>query len=114
MATEKTKPGTPDQAGQDIQEQKSKTAPQEGASTQKTPSGDGDADQGETGAATPPDTPVLKNLDELALSFRVPTWQQAALVQFMGWAPDKSVSEADYADALDALNSRRMGSGRKE
>ncbi len=32
----------------------------------------------------------------------------------MGWAPDKKVSEAEYADALDSLNSRRMGSGRKE
>lgn len=56
----------------------------------------------------------LHSLDELALSFRVPTWQQAALLRLMGWTEDKSVSEAAYADALDALNSRRMGGGRKE
>ena len=66
----------------------------------------------EEGPAAPEN--ALKNLNELALSFRVPTWQQAALLRLMGWTEDKSVSEAAYADALDALNSRRMGGGRKE
>lgn len=57
---------------------------------------------------------ALKNLNELALLYRVPTWQQAALLRLMDWTEDKRVSAADYADALDALNSRRMGGGRKE
>ncbi len=51
---------------------------------------------------------------ELAARFRVPQWQQAALVRFMGWAPGKRVSAQEYEAALDALLSRRMGGGRKE
>ena len=68
--------------------------------------GDG-ADSGEKPAA-------LENMDELAARFRVPQWQQAALVRFMGWAPGKRVSAQEYEAALDALLSRRMGGGRKE
>lgn len=59
-------------------------------------------------------TDNLKSLSELAALFRVPTWQQAALERLMGWAKGKSVTEEAYSDALDSLNSRRMGSGRKE
>ncbi len=121
MATKKTKQDTPADAGQTIQEQTPESAPavpedqggEPSASTPETPSdapalvaGDGECPAGREAE--------LHTLDDLALSFRVPTWQQAALVRFMGWAPDKKVSEAEYADALDSLNSRRMGSGRKE
>ena len=67
----------------------------------------GGADSGEKSAA-------LENMDELAARFRVPQWQQAALVRFMGWAPGKRVSAQEYETALDALLSRRMGGGRKE
>lgn len=67
----------------------------------------GGADSGEKSA-------VLENMDELAARFRVPQWQQAALVRFMGWAPGKRVSAQEYETALDALLSRRMGGGRKE
>lgn len=81
-------------------------------------SGNGPADRSgpaiqEEDAPTAPEN-ALKNLNELALSFRVATWQQAALLRLMDWTEDKRVSEAAYADALDALNSRRMGGGRKE
>lgn len=97
MATKKSNQAAPEGAGQNIQEQTAASA----------------AEQEKASAAATREA-ELQSLDELALLFRVPTWQQAALTRLMGWAPDKSVSEADYADALDSLNSRRMGSGRKE
>lgn len=124
MATKKTKQDTPADAGQTIQEQTpesaselKETSAEAARSVSDDTSGNDPADR--SGPATREEGPAapenaLKNLNELALSFRVPTWQQAALLRLMGWTEDKSVSEAEYADALDALNSRRMGGGRKE
>lgn len=131
MATKKSNQAAPEGAGQNIQElTAASAAEQEKASAAASrnasdgASGEGSADRSgpatrEEGTAAPEyqnknGGAELQSLDELALLFRVPTWQQAALTRLMGWAPDKSVSEADYADALEALNSRRMGGGRKE
>jgi hypothetical protein len=55
----------------------------------------------------------LFSLDELAHTHRVPGWQAAALAQFMGWAPGKTVSGAEYKAALEQLDSRRQGGGRR-
>lgn len=125
MATKKTKPDTPEQTRQkqDMEQtpesasELKETSAEAARSVSDDTSGNGPADR--SGPATREEGPAapenaLKNLNELALSFRVPTWQQAALLRLMGWTEDKSVSEAAYADALDALNSRRMGGGRKE
>lgn len=58
-------------------------------------------------------TQVL-SLGELAARHRISTWQQAALTRLMGWQEGKVVTDADYRAALDRLNARRLGSGRKE
>lgn len=55
-----------------------------------------------------------KPLHELAVLHRVSGWQQAALARLMGWQEGKVVTDADYRAALDRLNARRLGSGRKE
>lgn len=131
MATKKSNQAAPEGAGQNIPEQTATSAAEQekasaaaarnasdGASGKSSADRSGPATR-EEGTAAPEHQNEnsgadLHSLDELALSFRVPTWQQAALTRLMGWAPDKSVSEADYADALDVLTSRRMGGGRKE
>lgn len=63
---------------------------------------------------TTPATPALETLAELANRYRVPAWQQAALVRFMGWAEGRQVTATDYAAALDNLKNRRVGGGRME
>lgn len=57
-------------------------------------------------------TPALENLSALADRHRVPSWQQAALCRFMGWAEGKLVSDAEYRDALENLKRRRLCGGR--
>lgn len=64
--------------------------------------------------AAPEEGPVLESLHILADRHRVPTWQAAALAQFMGWAEGKQVTNADYIKALENLKSRRIGGGRME
>lgn len=55
----------------------------------------------------------LFSVDELAVKNRIPTWQAAALHRFMGWAPGKKVTEAEYTAALENLNKRPQGGGRR-
>lgn len=57
-------------------------------------------------------TSELSSLSELADRHRVPSWQQAALCRFMGWAEGKLVSDAEYRDALENLKRRRLCGGR--
>lgn len=56
--------------------------------------------------------PALESLSALADRHRVPSWQQAALCRFMGWAEGKLVSDAEYRDALENLKRRRLCGGR--
>ena len=56
--------------------------------------------------------PALESLSALADRHRVPSWQQAALCRFMGWAEGKLVSAAEYRDALETLKRRRLCGGR--
>lgn len=58
---------------------------------------------------------VLEKMESLAAledRFRVPAWQQAALLRFMGWTDGKMLTEAEYRAALDKLAARRLGGGR--
>lgn len=57
--------------------------------------------------------PALESLGVLADRHRVPSWQQAALLRYAGWADDKLVTEAEYAEALEGLKNRRIGGGRR-
>ena len=69
-----------------------------------------------------PPEPVRQNENEQAHSLcaiefwasrlNIASWQQAALCRLMGWAAGKQVSLADYRQALDLLDRRRMGGGR--
>ena len=56
--------------------------------------------------------PALESLFVLADRYRVPSWQQAALCRFMGWADGKMVRNAEYREALNSLEHRRLGGGR--
>ena len=56
---------------------------------------------------------VLFSLGELEQKYRVPGWQAAALSRLMGWEAGKVVSAKDYETALDQLNNRRQGGGRR-
>ena len=55
--------------------------------------------------------PAPESLAELANRYRVPAWQQAALMRCMGWAEDKQVSEKVYAKALETIKNRPLGGG---
>ncbi len=48
-----------------------------------------------------------------ALSEKIPAWQKAALLRFMNWQDDRMVSESEFAAALESLQNRRIGGGRK-
>lgn len=54
----------------------------------------------------------LYSLALLADKFRVPSWQEAALLRMMEWTTDKKVSENEYKTALGQLSTRRIGGGR--
>lgn len=66
----------------------------------------------EAPAAPETDVEALESLSALADRHRVPSWQQAALCRFMGWAEGKLVSDAEYRDALENLKRRRLCGGR--
>lgn len=57
--------------------------------------------------------PKLQSLSALAERHRVPSWQQAALCRFMGWADGKMLTDAEYGDALKKLSARHLGGGRR-
>ncbi|WP_300803256.1 hypothetical protein [uncultured Desulfovibrio sp.] len=64
------------------------------------------------------DTPIREASDLLSLSAlaarrRVPSWQQAALCRYMGWADGKMLTDAEYGNALKQLAARHMGGGRR-
>ncbi len=54
----------------------------------------------------------LFSLDAMALEFRLPSWQQAALAQLMGWEKGKVVSHEEYSAALASYKNRPLGGGR--
>lgn len=58
-------------------------------------------------------SPKLEHLSVLAERHRVPSWQQAALVRFMGWKDGKMASDAEYRAALTGLANRRIGGGHR-
>lgn len=59
------------------------------------------------------DSPVLEKLNVLADRFRIPAWQQAALLRYTGWMDDKLVTEDEYRKELENLKNRRIGGGRR-
>ncbi|MDE5831728.1 MAG: hypothetical protein K2H64_01865 [Desulfovibrio sp.] len=57
--------------------------------------------------------PVQVTVDDYAKAFGVPAWKQAALLRYMGWLPDRVATEEEYKNALEALDGRRLGGGRR-
>ena len=57
--------------------------------------------------------PQRESLAVLAARHRVPSWQQAALCRYMGWADGKMLTDGEYGKALKQLAARHMGGGRK-
>ena len=64
-------------------------------------------------AAPAQEAAELLSLSALAARRRVPSWQQAALCRYMGWADGKMLTEEAYQAALNSLAQRHMGGGRK-
>lgn len=64
-------------------------------------------------AAPAQEAAELLSLSVLAARHRVPSWQQAALCRYMGWADGKMLTEEAYQAALNSLAQRHMGGGRK-
>lgn len=64
-------------------------------------------------AAPAQEAAELLSLSALAARHRVPSWQQAALCRYMGWADGKMLTDAEYGSALKQLAARHMGGGRK-
>lgn len=58
--------------------------------------------------------PALESLSVLADRHRVPSWQQAALCRFMGWAEGKMLTDDEYRAALAGLTARHLGGGRRK
>lgn len=57
--------------------------------------------------------PELETVSLLAERHRVPGWQLAALLRFMGWNDDKMIREETFRQALAELKNRRTGGGRR-
>lgn len=56
----------------------------------------------------------LESLSVLAARHRVPSWEQAALCRFMGWADGKMLTDDEYTSALSKLAARHLGGGRRK
>ena len=97
QTSEQTAPGQEESHVEDAREQTPETV--------ETPEAPADPE-------TDVETPALESLSALADRHRVPSWQQAALCCFMGWAEGKLVSDAEYRDALENLKRRRLCGGR--
>lgn len=70
------------------------------------------AETAETAGSTESPAELL-SLSALAARHRVPSWQQAALCRYMGWADGKMLTDAEYGSALKQLAARHMGGGRR-
>jgi len=68
----------------------------------------------EAPAAPETDVEALESLSVLADRHRVPSWQQAALCRFMGWAEGKMLTDDEYRAALAGLTARHLGGGRRK
>lgn len=68
----------------------------------------------ETPADTEKNVAALESLSVLADRHRVPSWQQAALCRFMGWAEGKMLTDDEYRAALAGLTARHLGGGRRK
>ena len=81
------------------------------AKTQKTEALEEEKAETQAAAATEA-TSALFDMNVLAAKYRVPAWQQAALMRSMGWEAGKMVTVAEYLAALEGLQNRRLGGGR--
>lgn len=55
---------------------------------------------------------AVHTISVLADRHRVPSWQVAAMLRMMGWEADKMATEQEFAEAINMLQSRRIGGGR--
>ena len=86
---------------------------QTAAETQKTsPDPEKDVEAGDP-EISEPTAPELESISRLANNHRVPGWQLAALLRFMGWNDDKMIRDGEFRQALEDLKNRRMGGGRR-
>lgn len=88
----------------DAQTDQDKTDPQAGAQAPEREDGT-DEEPGSQYLTSP----VLVGLDQLAMLYRVPSWQQAALARMQGWETGKHVTAEEYEAALAALTARPQG-----
>lgn len=104
------------EAGTPAEELKTPVEETQSSQDENLPETGAEQPQGEAGQT--PDTSQGKaeplfSLEELEMKHRMPGWQQSALKRLMGWASGKKVTEREYEAALDQLNNRRVGGGRR-
>lgn len=100
-------------AAAEAESQENKAASDAAESQDKEEAGTGEDQDAVQAAVAEDEGNGLLSLSALADKHRVASWRQAALLRYMGWEDDKLVSEANYKDALAALDNRRIGGGRK-
>jgi len=82
----------------------SEGTPDAGTPDEETPDAENpDAPEGEVNMGG------LYSVQALAMEFRVPSWQLAALLTLMDSEDDEMLSKEDFKQALSHLSHRRMG-----
>lgn len=90
------------------------TAPEQMAPEQPSQVQDQTTDTPEAEPSAPEAEAKLESLSVLAARHRVPSWEQAALCRFMGWADGKMLTDDEYTSALSKLAARHLGGGRRK
>lgn len=90
------------------------TAPEQMAPEQPSQVQDQTTDTPEAKPSAPEAEAKLESLSVLAARHRVPSWEQAALCRFMGWADGKMLTDDEYTSALSKLAARHLGGGRRK
>lgn len=103
-----------EQAVPATEEMQAAGVPEEEAHGEQTTAEAADAQETPTGTEKDVAATALESLSVLADRHRVPSWQQAALCRFMGWADGKMLTDDEYRAALAGLTARHLGGGRRK
>lgn len=103
-----------EQAVEATEEMQTAGVPEEEAHGEQTTAEAADAQETPAGTEKDVAAPALESLSVLADRHRVPSWQQAALCRFMGWAEGKMLTDDEYRAALAGLTARHLGGGRRK
>ena len=103
--------GTPDAETPDAEAPDVET-PDAGAPEAEMPDADTpdvENPEAETPDVETPDAETLLSIQELAMHFRVPSWQLASLLRNEGLEDDAQLTQDAFKKALEKLSNRKMG-----